>query len=83
MAATTGRPGWMLEVDEAILEELEAGGREYVSFVASRRGLHLKHAERRCRELARRGFLEWSDGSSPCDITPRGSSYLRERPDRS
>jgi len=78
MAAAEKRPDWMVAVDEAILEELRERRLDYVSLIASRRGIHLKYAERRFRTLERRGFVERTSAEVTYRITAKGERYLED-----
>lgn len=78
MASPDGRPGWMVPADEVIMEDLRERRLDYPPLVASRCGLHVTFAKRRCRELAERGLLERATTEATYRITRRGERYLDE-----
>ncbi|MFB6172686.1 MAG: hypothetical protein ABEJ23_09145 [Haloarculaceae archaeon] len=61
--------------DEAILTCLRDHGPEVEPLVASRTGLHLKYARKRCAALLAAGYIEELDAGY-YDLAERGARYL-------
>lgn len=76
MATSRERPTWMLATDEAILEELCEHRLDYVSLVASRRGINIAYAERRFEILERHGLVEQTTAEMTYRITDQGERWL-------
>jgi hypothetical protein len=58
-------PERLAAADAAILTTFRSAPVQYPALIASRSGLHIPYAERRCRVLANRGLLEQVSGESP------------------
>ena len=76
MASTASRPDWMVGGDERLLAAFAEQRLDYVALAASRTGLHVPFAERRCRVLAAHGLLERATAETTYRITRRGERFL-------
>ena len=70
------QPEWMVAADVVILADLAEQRLDYVPLVASRCGLHVSFAERRCRLLADNGYLERATSEVTFRMTRRGEQFL-------
>lgn len=69
-------PNWPTTVDRTILHDLHEEGPDYLPLVASRRGLHVETARRRCEQLVERGYVEKISEEVVYRITERGVAEL-------
>jgi DNA-binding IclR family transcriptional regulator len=65
-----------LAADAAILATFRSEPVQYPALIASRSGLHIPSAERRCRALADRGLLEQVSDEIAYRLTADGQHYL-------
>jgi hypothetical protein len=64
--------------DAAILATFRSDPVQYPALIASRSGLHIPYAERRCRVLADRGLLEQVSGEIAYRLTTDVRHYLSD-----
>lgn len=74
-------PERLSAADETILETFRTEPVQYPALIAGRSGLHIPYAERRCRVLADRGFLERVSDEVAYRLTVDGSRYLEAQSD--
>lgn len=78
---TEKMPSWLMDTDITILATFCTEPVQYPAMIASRSGLHIPYAERRCRVLAEYGLLERVNGEITYRLTTDGRRYLDDGTD--
>lgn len=72
-------PDWLTATDISILETFRVEPVQYPAMIASRSGLHIPYAERRCQVLVEYDLLEQVDDEITYRLTMDGQHYLEDR----
>lgn len=69
-------PERLAAADAAILATFQSDPVQHPALIASRSGLHIPYAERRCRRLVTHGLLERDSDEVAYRLTADGQHYL-------